>query len=351
MPKVTYGDKPKKRVQQLVEALIDLANNKNKNIKSLKCEWNNKDDASFNLVVETTLTALEELTKNIKLTKTQIRVGLIEHLEKDLKILEDDRKSKRGSKNWKFTLKLWSKNKQENLMMLNKKWEEEHPHTTKISQPMFNIFPRSTDKETMTSLKNSLNSSNEIKIYSLGCNFFWRDRDNNLEILKKRIKSKELSTVRICLANPYSPEILLRLIHEKNQLRGLHDIEDDLWENFYPLAENYPEQVQLKLFEHYPTYAMLIFDKQIYVYLYPFKKLGNSSPTFYWGKEDEINKFFYEQFEYIWDNSEEVINIWEKIQNKNNSENYTSISKSYKLKTEAIPKTKNKYLRLDIIQE
>ncbi|MBD2338875.1 hypothetical protein H6G64_18025 [Calothrix sp. FACHB-156] len=76
--------------------------------------------------MKTTLVTLELLTlkdkDSGKLTKAQIREAL--NLLKDfVKILEDNRLQTQGSDEWRFTLKLWSRDKEKNLKRFDQVWQ------------------------------------------------------------------------------------------------------------------------------------------------------------------------------------------------------------------------------------
>ncbi len=78
------------------------------------------------LVVRTKVRFLEELTAKYqqdgKLNTDQIKEALT-RLKDWLEILEDNRTKTQGSEDWHFTLKLWSKDKQENLKQFEFEWE------------------------------------------------------------------------------------------------------------------------------------------------------------------------------------------------------------------------------------
>ncbi len=71
-----------------------------------------------------------------KLTKTEIRDSL-NYLKDFLKILEDHRIQTQGSDKWEFTLKLWSKNKENNLKQFEEEWENKRPNKSKTSTTNF----------------------------------------------------------------------------------------------------------------------------------------------------------------------------------------------------------------------
>jgi len=132
MPNQGKGEKSRQRVIDLVEALIDYALNDTNRISYLRADW--KGDTT-ELTVSATLEALRHLLKDrgsFKPNKTtsdsQVRkyIGevLTDYLGKKLKILTDNRPetAKRGCSDWNFTLKLWSRDKKENLQKLAEVW-------------------------------------------------------------------------------------------------------------------------------------------------------------------------------------------------------------------------------------
>ncbi|BAY42128.1 regulatory protein (plasmid) [Nostoc sp. NIES-2111] len=149
MPKKTYGSQVKKRVKRLLEALLFFVDGEfeDGSFDIKHNDWINESSTNPKLIVQTTLAALELLTQKDKysgkLTKAQIRDAL-KLLDKDsddslLKILEDNRATKRGSENWHFTLKLWSKDKQENLKRFDEVWENNRPSKSKAVEASYQL--------------------------------------------------------------------------------------------------------------------------------------------------------------------------------------------------------------------
>lgn len=132
MPNQGKGEKSRQRVIDLVEALLDYKLNNRNDISYLRADWK---DNTTDLQVKATLEALRYLLKDkgsFKPNKTtsdsQVRkyIGevLTDYLEKKLKILQDNRPemARRGCSDWNFTLKLWSRDKTENLQKLAEVW-------------------------------------------------------------------------------------------------------------------------------------------------------------------------------------------------------------------------------------
>ncbi|MEP6581995.1 tetratricopeptide repeat protein [Microcoleus vaginatus GB2-A3] len=132
MPKQGKGEKSRQRVIDLVEALLNYPLNDTNRITHLHVSW---EDKSTDLTVSATLEALRHLLKdrrsfkpNEKTSDLQVRkyIGevLTDYLGKKLKILKDNRPetARKGCSDWNFTLKLWSKDKTENLQKLAEVW-------------------------------------------------------------------------------------------------------------------------------------------------------------------------------------------------------------------------------------
>ncbi|MBD2342482.1 hypothetical protein H6G64_36925 [Calothrix sp. FACHB-156] len=115
-----------KRVKRLLAALLGFAAGEFEDDFKIEYDWKEADSANPKLTIKTTLVTLELLTLKDeypgKLTKTQIREAL--NLLKDFaKILEDNRIQTKGSDDWHFTLKLWSRDKQNNLKRFDEVWQ------------------------------------------------------------------------------------------------------------------------------------------------------------------------------------------------------------------------------------
>ncbi len=130
MPKQGKGEKSWQRVIDLVEALLDYESEKTNHISNLRVSWKDK---TTDLRVKATLEALRHLLKDRgsfkptdktseKLVRNYIGEVLTDYLRDVLKILDDDRLVKQGCSDWNFTLKLWSRDKTENLQKLAEVW-------------------------------------------------------------------------------------------------------------------------------------------------------------------------------------------------------------------------------------
>lgn len=133
---LTYGPVPRKRTKRLLEALISYANDEYLLPDSLRSKiriyWQNDQQ----LVVETTVRALEGLTHyddyQGQLNTDQIKTS-IKLLENFLGILIDNRSQPRGSNKWYFTIHFWFSryNKVGNLERFEQNWERLQPAKSK----------------------------------------------------------------------------------------------------------------------------------------------------------------------------------------------------------------------------
>jgi Protein of unknown function (DUF1045) len=100
-------------------------------------------------------------------------------------------------------------------------------------------------------------------------------------------------TIDICLANPYNPSVQDRLIEEEmfgqrapTNLHGLKDRFQYLLHEISQLQKlQLARKMDVRLFEHYPTAAILILDKDIFTYRYGYHELGSRSPVT-WLRDD-----------------------------------------------------------------
>ncbi len=144
------GQKRKKNARCFLEALLIYTSPESQGVYEERLEinfdWKESTGRFYRLVVRTTLKELERLVasdpKGGKLSRFQIREVLWECLRNFLEILEDNREKTQGAENLHFTLRLWSKNKEENLLQFDQEWERrvlKLPSPNSCSQPKGDI--------------------------------------------------------------------------------------------------------------------------------------------------------------------------------------------------------------------
>jgi predicted NACHT family NTPase len=132
MTRISYGDQIKGRTRRLLEALLSYANHEfdDSDRFDIQIKWQDESQ----LVLRTKLRVLESLTREDKydgsLTKGQIRESL-NRMQDFLDILKDNRTATKGSENWHFTLKLWCKDKENNLEYFDREWDSRRPEKSK----------------------------------------------------------------------------------------------------------------------------------------------------------------------------------------------------------------------------
>jgi hypothetical protein len=139
MPRLSYGPTVKARVLQVLEMLLDYANDALEigEIRDLDCHWQVDNDTPPRLLVRTTLRSLLQLSQQTHtpkpLTKVQIRDALRDYLADFLGVLHDCRVHARGSEHWHFELYLWSRDIDENLRKASDLWDQQHPKHNHLS--------------------------------------------------------------------------------------------------------------------------------------------------------------------------------------------------------------------------
>lgn len=124
----------------------------------------------------------------------------------------------------------------------------------------------------------------------------------HLNDLQDLVEKGKLS-LHIWMANVDSNQLQQRFKDEG----GSHSPESNKRRIAWWLDHAFPNQV--KLFDHYPTYAVYIFDKEeVWFYLYGFRKFGYSCPTVTCTSDTEVVAFFRQQFQDIYDNGSQFAN-------------------------------------------
>jgi len=142
MPNASYGDATKGRAKQLLDALLAYVDGELDEFEGIDIthRWQKDEGQTPKLIVETQRRTLEFLTAKDprypgQLVADQVRQTLTTYLGDFLEILEDNRGKTKGKDEWHFTLKLWSKDREENLAAFERLWEEKRPDKSKPSPP------------------------------------------------------------------------------------------------------------------------------------------------------------------------------------------------------------------------
>jgi len=144
-------------------------------------------------------------------------------------------------------------------------------------------YPRSQHPEFFTEVERLVQRAKKITLIATGLNLIWEK--HLLDLLLRRAQTGD-ADVTICLGNPFSPHVEDRLIEEEMGDNRPPVGREGIIKNTETLVERLnragnPPNFRVLLFEHYPTFATLIFDEEIFIYPYAYQILGNLSPIFH----------------------------------------------------------------------
>ena len=143
-------------------------------------------------------------------------------------------------------------------------------------------YPRSQHHEFFSDVEQLVRVASKITLIATGLNML--SEENILDLLIERAQSRK-AQVTVCLGNSKSPHVLDRLIEEQMDQNRPSTGRIFTERNVQSLIERLalagnPNTFRVLLFEHCPTFAILIFDDKIFIYPYAYQVLGNTSPIF-----------------------------------------------------------------------
>lgn len=156
-------------------------------------------------------------------------------------------------------------------------------------------YPRSQHPDFFAEVERLVPKAKNIVLIATGLNLIWEK--HIIDMLVERSQSGDAS-VTICLGNPFSPHVEDRLVEEEMYGNSPPVGRDGVARSAKDLVQRMrdagrPKDLSICLFEHYPTFATLIFDQHIFVYPYAYITLGNESPIFHLCNDgSEESKFF-----------------------------------------------------------
>lgn len=154
------------------------------------------------------------------------------------------------------------------------------------------IFAQSDSAEFRTTVERLMRQARRIVLIGTGLNILQRDTFA-MEVMGK---AKEGNChLEVYLADPTSPAVQTRLIEEESgkikpsvgQAGLLQRIATFLrmWQD-----QGKPETAVIRLFTHYPTFALIIIDDEYFVYPYGYATLGNFSPVLWFSKANKADQ-------------------------------------------------------------
>ena len=155
------------------------------------------------------------------------------------------------------------------------------PRMHDVSNERQTLFALSDSGEFVTHMEHLLSKARRVVLIGTGLNILQRDPVRLRLIERAAAGDCELE---IYLADPFSPAVENRLIEEEagamkppvgksGLLLRLETLLDD-WQR-----HGSPKNVRIRLFTHYPTFALLIVDEEHFIYPYGYATLGNFSPV------------------------------------------------------------------------
>lgn len=166
------------------------------------------------------------------------------------------------------------------------KKEADHPSSKDVL-----IYPNSDSNKFTDDFERMLRQAEKILL--IGTGFSILHRQTLFRLLVERIRHN--SSVEIYAANPFSPNVQMRLIEEETgedtpeiRQKGLINWLVSLLAERERLSDK--SKFVLKLFSLYPTYALFIFDKEYFFYPYGYTKLGTLSPVLHFSREEPTHQ-------------------------------------------------------------
>jgi hypothetical protein len=164
------------------------------------------------------------------------------------------------------------------------------------------VYSDSNDEDFVRHIRNLLKNANEVKIYSIAISVLWDPQA--FDLLKRAIEARR-TRATIIMADPNSPQIIQRLTEEEECYypapKGADQI-DSIFKNLKRLEESIGDAniLSVKKFYHYPTFTLIIIDKDIFFYPYGYKTIGSVAPVLHLRDTDSRqSRYFREQFDLL----------------------------------------------------
>ncbi|MBD3344047.1 MAG: DUF1045 domain-containing protein [Chitinivibrionales bacterium] len=171
------------------------------------------------------------------------------------------------------------------------------------------------ESETHVKIVPILEKSKKIRL--LGTGLCIIQNPNLLQKIMKKTREENV-TLEILLANPFSHDVKSRLIEEEMGEEKPHVGRQGIINIINMVlmerdAQGNKENVTLRLFSNYPTFAIMVLDDHYYFYPYAYKKLGNYSHIFHFVEESRnctpLIKFIESQYTRIYNDSLDLAGV------------------------------------------
>lgn len=163
-------------------------------------------------------------------------------------------------------------------------------------------YPRSQHPEFFAEVEALVPQASRITLIAVGLNLIWEKHIVDL-LLRRAMEGQ--AEITICMGNTDSPHIEDRLIEEEMAGNRPQVGRQGVDRNVRALVERAelagsPKGFRVTLFDHYPTFASLVFDDDIFIYPYGYQVLGNTSPIFHLKDNgSDVTRFFLDNAERI----------------------------------------------------
>jgi hypothetical protein len=169
----------------------------------------------------------------------------------------------------------------------------------------FEIFAHSDDPKAIGQIQSKIENARRIDMYGIALNVLWNTRTIDLLLNRAMIGKVQ---VTILLADVDSPHIKIRLDEEDADEYSANKGRQII-ENTYNIVKkiekriNNPDFFRVGKFSHYPTFALIIVDEDLYCYPYGYRKMGTHAPMLHLKDRDSPQASYYiEQFKALVNN-------------------------------------------------
>ena len=165
------------------------------------------------------------------------------------------------------------------------------------------FFDASNDPGFQAYAAELMKRAHRMVFIGMGLNLLQNDLIAQMAI--KRASRREC-TLEVYLGNPASPSVQARLIEEEQGdtkpsvgAVGIYQRLEMLLSSCQ--AAGAPESIAIRLFKHYPAFALIIIDAEYFIYPYGYKTLGNFSPVIRFSSVQNpgIVQFLQQQYESV----------------------------------------------------
>lgn len=177
--------------------------------------------------------------------------------------------------------------------------EKLHTLAEKEQSGVQKLYLDANDENFVRAVRELIQKAHEIRIYSIAISVLWNHQ--TFSLLKEAIETRR-AKVTIFIANSKSAQIKQRLKEEEKYNdpapKGPQLI-DRIFIDLKKLEEAVGDTaiLDVRQFDHYPTFTLIIIDSDIFYYPYGYQTLGNVAPVFHLKNDNSRQaNYFLKQF-------------------------------------------------------